>query len=84
MTTKVSIVGAGAVGRLIGTRLAAKTQADVSAVARGDTLKSLKEQGWRLRQGDDLLSKPTRASSDPRELGPQDLVIIAVKATAMA
>ncbi len=81
---KACIVGAGAVGGLIGTRLAANTSAEVSALARGETLKALNDHGWRLKQGDALLGKPARASSDPRELGPQDLVIVAVKATAMA
>lgn len=81
---KVCIVGAGAVGGLIGTRLAVNTDAEVNALARGDTLKALNEQGWRLKQGNNLLGKPARASSDPRVLGPQDLVVIAVKATAMA
>lgn len=81
---KVCIVGAGAVGGLIGARLAAHTQASVSALARGDTLKALNEQGWRLKQGDSVLNKPTRAASDASALGLQDLVIVAVKAPAMA
>jgi 2-dehydropantoate 2-reductase len=81
---KVCIVGAGAVGGLIGTRLAAHTEAEVSALARGETLQALNKQGWRLKQGDKLLSKPTRAAADARDLGVQDLVVIAVKAPAMA
>ena len=81
---RVCIVGAGAVGGLIGTRLAVNTNADVSALARGETLKAFNGQGWRLKQGNDLLTKSTVASSDPLALGPQDLVVVAVKATAMA
>jgi 2-dehydropantoate 2-reductase len=81
---KICIVGAGAVGGLIGTRLAVHTKAEVSALARGDTLVALSAQGWRLKQGDALLQAPTRASADARALGPQDLVVIAVKAPAMA
>jgi 2-dehydropantoate 2-reductase len=81
---KVCIIGAGAVGGLIGTRLAAHTEAEVSALARGETLKALNTQGWRLKQGDRLLTKPTRAAADARDLGLQDLVVIAVKAPAMA
>ena len=80
---KVCIVGAGAVGGLIGTRLAVNTDAEVSALARGDTLKALNAQGWRLKQGEEILSAPTRAASDARTLGPQDLVVVAVKAPAM-
>jgi len=81
---KICIVGAGAVGGLIGTRLAVHTNAEVSALARGDTLKALNTQGWRLKQGDALLMAKARASAEARDLGPQDLVVIAVKAPAMA
>ena len=81
---KVCIVGAGAVGGLIGTRLAAHTDAEVSALARGETLQALNAQGWRLKQGDRLLTKPTRAAADARALGVQDVVVVAVKAPAMA
>ena len=80
---KVCIVGAGAIGGLIGTRLAAHTGADVSALARGETLEALNAHGWRLRQGDKLVTGKARASSVARELGPQDLVVIAVKAPAL-
>src|SRR4051812_9422563 len=80
---KICIVGAGAVGGLIGTRLAVDTRAEVSAFARGDTLEALNAQGWRLKQGEALLNAPARASANARELGPQDLVVIAVKAPAM-
>ena len=81
---KVCIVGAGAIGGLIGARLAAQTGADVSALARGETLEALNAHGWRLRQGDRLVTGKARASSVARELGPQDLVVIAVKAPALA
>lgn len=81
---KVCIVGAGAVGGLIGTRLAASGAA-VGALARGETLAALRTHGWRLRQGGELLSAPAAAlSSDARELGVQDLVVIAVKAPVTA
>jgi len=81
---KVCIVGAGAIGGLIGTRLAANTDCEVSALTRGETLAALNAEGWRLRQGDTLVTGKARASSDARELGPQDLVVVAVKAPAMA
>jgi len=81
---KVCIVGAGAIGGLIGARLAADAGADVSALARGDTLEALNANGWRLRQDDRLVTARARASSDAAELGPQDLVVVAVKAPAMA
>ena len=81
---KVCIVGAGAIGGLLGARLAAAAPADVSALARGATLAALREHGWRVRSGGALLQVPARVSAEPAELGPQDLVIVAVKATALA
>ena len=82
---KVCIIGAGAIGGFIGTRLAARGQARVSALARGATLAALREHGWRLRSGPDLLTAPVAQVSDrASDLGPQDLVIIAVKGPALA
>lgn len=80
---KVCIYGAGAIGGFIGTRLAAAGGAQVSAVARGATLRALREQGWRLRQGAELLQAPADASDDPAKLGVQDVVVIAVKGPAL-
>src|SRR5437016_1714204 len=77
------IVGAGAIGGLLGAKLAAAGRADVTALARGPTLAALRQQGWRLRTADGLVQAPVRASADAAELGPQDLVIIAVKGPAL-
>ena len=79
----VCIYGAGAIGCWIGVKLA-RAGCDVSVVARGATLEALRLHGLRLRQGDELLTAPVRCHSDPAELGAQDLVIVAVKAPAMA
>jgi 2-dehydropantoate 2-reductase len=84
MFNKVCIVGAGAIGGLLGTRLAATGRCTVSALARGETLAALREHGWRLRQGDALMSAKVRAAADAGELDPQDLIVIAVKGPAMA
>lgn len=81
--TQVCIVGAGAIGGFIGARLAAAEQCDLSALARGQTLQALREHGWRLRQGRDLLQRPARAEAQADRLGPQDLVIVAVKGPAL-
>ena len=80
---KVCIVGAGAVGGLIGARLAAAGVADVSALARNATLQALRSHGWRLEQGGARVATPTVASDDAHALGPHDLVVVAVKAPAM-
>ena len=79
----VAIVGAGAIGGLIGAKLASAGRADVTALARGDTLFALRQHGWRLRTSDGLVQAPARASADAADLGPQDLVIVAVKGPAL-
>ena len=80
---KVCIIGAGAIGGFIGTRLAHAGQAQVCALARGETLAALRTHGWRLRSAQGLVQAPARASADATELGPQDLVVIAVKGPAL-
>lgn len=80
---KVCIVGAGAIGGLIGTRLAAAGAAEVCALARGATLAALRAHGWRLDGPTGALQAPARASDDPSALGVQDLVVIAVKAQSL-
>lgn len=81
---KICMFGAGAIGGLIGTRLALAGRAEVSALARGATLQSLRQNGWRLRSEGQLHSVAARASDDARELGVQDVVVIAVKGPAIA
>jgi len=82
MMKKVCIYGVGAVGGFIGALLA-KAGNDVCAVTRGATLNSVKADGLRLLMDDDIIVAPVRASENPRDLGVQDLVIIAVKAQSM-
>ena len=81
---KLCIAGVGAIGGFIGTRLALAGEAQVSALARGATLAALQQHGLRLRQGGQLHSAPVQASSDPATLGVQDVVVITVKAPALA
>ena len=83
MGFKVCIVGAGAIGGFIGARLAAGGVAEVSALARGATLVALRQHGWRLQEAASLVQTVAHFSDDAATLGPQDLVIIAVKAPAL-
>lgn len=80
---KVCIYGAGAIGGWIGARLA-RQGAQVSAVARGATLAALKEKGLRLELQGEHIAVPVHAREHAADLGPQDLVVVAVKAPAMA
>jgi 2-dehydropantoate 2-reductase len=80
---KIAVYGFGAVGGLIGARLAA-AGCDVSAVARGETLAALNTLGARVQVQEEITSVPLRARAEPAELGAQDVVILAVKANALA
>jgi 2-dehydropantoate 2-reductase len=80
---KIAVVGAGAIGGMIGTRIAASGR-PVSAVARGATAQALRTHGWRLESGGAMMTAPAPVAEDAAELGAQDLVIVAVKGPALA
>jgi 2-dehydropantoate 2-reductase len=80
---KICIIGAGAIGGYLGTRLAAAGRAEVSALARGATLAALRNHGWRTNTAAGPLQASARASEHAAELGVQDLVVIAVKGPAL-
>ncbi|MCC7282239.1 MAG: 2-dehydropantoate 2-reductase [Acetobacteraceae bacterium] len=77
---KVCIFGAGAIGGYIAARLAHAGAAEVSVVARGPHLAAMKERGLVLRAGGESITTHPRVSGDPAELGPQDYVVITLKA----
>ena len=79
----ICIYGAGAIGGWIGLALA-PTGTRLNVVARGATLAALQRNGLALMRGDHRLSVPVNASDDPAVLGRQDLVVVAVKAPALA
>ena len=80
---KIAIVGAGAIGGWMGVHLA-RAGAQVSVLARGETLTALQKNGLQLHQGGELHTVPVTASNDAATLGVQDLVVISVKAPALA
>lgn len=82
--TKICVFGAGAIGGYIGARLAHKAEADVSLVARGPHLAAMVAKGLTLRQGGETFTVRPRVTSDPKTLGPQDFVIITLKAYALS
>ncbi len=84
---KVAIVGLGAVGGVfagfLGAHVADK-QIQLSAIARGHSLDVLRREGltWVDAAGASH-HVPLTVSDNPADLGPQDLVIVAVKGPAM-
>ncbi|MGA3252467.1 MAG: 2-dehydropantoate 2-reductase N-terminal domain-containing protein, partial [Paraburkholderia sp.] len=80
---KICIYGAGAIGGWMGARLA-RAGHDISVIARGATLAALRENGLQLVEDGKTTTATVVASGNSADLGPQDIVIVAVKAPAMA
>jgi 2-dehydropantoate 2-reductase len=82
---KIAIIGVGAIGGYVGIRLALARE-DVTLIARGANLKALQTQGLRLQlaDGTEEAAPHIRATADYAAAGPQDLVILALKAHQVA
>ncbi len=80
---KICVVGVGAIGGLMGARLASNPNHTVSALARGESLKALNKYGWRLEQDGGVIQGPCIAAESAAELGVQDIVFIALKTPAL-
>ena len=79
---RICIYGAGASGGHFAVRLALAGH-DVSVIARGPHLAAIREKGLQLRSGDAVLSATVAAGEKPDDFGPQDVVVVATKATAL-
>jgi len=78
---RIAIVGAGAVGGYVGVKLALAGER-VTFVARGANLEAIRSRGIKLilSDGAELVERDVQATADYSAAGPQDLVILAVKA----
>ena len=77
---RICIFGAGAIGGYMAAKLA-QAGADVSIVARGPHLAAIRAKGLTLlEEGADPVTVQVRATDDAAELGPQDYVIVTLKA----
>ncbi len=78
---KIAVVGAGAIGGLVGVKLALAGE-EVTFMVRGANLSAIQAKGMKLVLHDatELVAKNVKASNDYSATGPQDLVILAVKA----
>jgi 2-dehydropantoate 2-reductase len=76
---RIAVVGAGGVGGAYGAALA-HAGADVTFIARGAHLAAMKSEGLKVEspRGNTHLV-PTRATDDPRSVGPVDVVLFCVK-----
>ena len=76
---KICIFGAGAIGGYLATHLAQNAGVEVSVVARGEHLAAIRRNGLVIRSPRGELRACVRASDDAADLGPQDVVILALK-----
>lgn len=78
---KICIVGAGAIGGMLGVKLAL-TGHDVTLILRGANLEAVQQNGLTLieENGRELLAKPIKATANMAQAGVQDLIILGLKA----
>lgn len=79
---RIAIVGAGAIGGWLGVRLA-HAGSDVSVLARGATLAAIRDSGLKLDMNGETLVAKVQASDRAADLGPQDLIVVTVKGSAL-
>ena len=78
----VCVFGAGAIGGLLAARLE-MAGTPVSVVARGPHLAAMQANGLALESGGERVVTRPRVAADPAELGPQDYVVITLKAHSL-
>jgi 2-dehydropantoate 2-reductase len=78
---KFAIVGAGAIGGYLGALLA-EAGDEVTFIARGANLEAIRRQGMKvtLEDGRTVTTTAAQSAASPREAGPQDVVLLTVKA----
>ena len=80
---KICVYGAGAIGGYLGVQLALAGE-DVTLIARGPHLDAIQKNGLKLRIGNEERIAHPRSTDDPEQVGPQDCVIVTLKAPSAA
>lgn len=75
---KIAVMGAGAVGGYFG-GLLAKGGLDVTFIARGKHLEAIKDHGLEIKSSRGDFTVKAKATSDPKEIGPVELILFCVK-----
>jgi len=78
---KIAVIGAGAIGGLVGAKLALAGE-DVTFMVRGANLDAIRSNGIKLisAEGDEQVARNVKATNDYAAAGPQDIVVLAMKA----
>ncbi len=82
---KIAVVGAGAIGGYLGAKLAISGE-EVTFIARNRNLEAINANGFRLilEDGTEAHAPTARAMQRPADAGPQDVVLLTVKAHQVA
>ena len=82
---KICVVGAGSIGGYVGVKLAQAGE-EVTLIARNANLEAIRDRGMRLTTSDGVehVVRQLRATASLAEAGPQDLVILGMKANQVA
>lgn len=76
---RIAIFGTGGVGGYFGAQLA-RAGEEVTFIARGAHAQAIRGRGLRLTTPtEEIVLQPTQVATDPAEIGPVDVVILAVK-----
>lgn len=76
---RIAVIGAGGVGGLFGAHLV-RGGNEVAFLARGAHLEAIRSTGLQVETDQDAwAAKPWKTTDDPREVGPVDAVVVAVK-----
>ncbi|HSV58215.1 MAG TPA: 2-dehydropantoate 2-reductase [Variovorax sp.] len=78
---KIAVIGAGAIGGLVGAKLALAGE-DVTFIVRGKNLDAIATHGFKLisAEGGEQVARNVKATERYDKAGPQDIVILAMKA----
>ncbi len=78
---KIAVIGAGAIGGLVGAKLALAGE-DVTFIVRGKNLDAIATNGFKLigADGQEQVALNAKATDRYEQAGPQDIVILAMKA----
>jgi len=80
---KIAIFGAGAIGGYLAVKLY-QAGADVTVIARGPHLAAMREKGLTLKSEGETVNIRVRATDKAEEAGPQDYVVVTLKANGLA
>ncbi len=78
---RICVIGAGAIGGLLGAKLV-RAGNHVTLIDQGAHLAAIKRNGLKLiwEDGDEYVARPALATDDLSAAGPQDIIVLALKA----